>query len=389
MLRLPTGIAAVALVLAGLGWSGCSSDADTPLGSEFYSDGILGSRPGEVFAETLTVAAGDTSVHVSSLVSHDQWLSLSVSSRYRSTILLRFDLSAGAADSGKAVRRADIRLRLGEQSKDLVMPARFYRLSAPFAEGDTLLELSLLPNPIPDGSGVNVEREMKLVGDYSLPPSLVEDWLAGVQEHRGIAIVPQIADTTLELQFGAGENQDDGLHPFLDVGFEDGSSGFYPIADDATFYDTLSTSTNLVLSDGYARRVFLPVDLGGVRSDAIIHSAELELSLAPVLVEGTDLMVELYAPGSSNPSDPGFLEGQKVTEVVVTPGAGSLLLPVRNILLFFLAGTVPNNGLVLKFGSEGSDLRHIEFYSSSASAEKRPRLRIVYSSAPDFGEVGK
>lgn len=375
---------ALIVLVLGFGSSGCSSDADTPLGSRFYRDGILGSRPGEVFAETLRVSSGDTSVHVSSLIAHDQWLSLSLSPRYRSAPVLRFDLSSASVDSGKPIRSASIRLRLSQQSQALAMIARFYELVTPFSEGDTLVNLALAPDAIPDSSGTNVQREMKLVGDYSLPPGLVEEWLAGNKEHMGIAVVPDPADTTLELQFGARENEDQALHPFLDVTFWDGSSGFYPVAHDGTFYDTLATSANLVLSDGFTRRIHLPVDLSGVRRDAIIHNAELELSIFPTLALGADLTVEVYAPGSSDPRDVGFRQGQLVTTLAIDPASDRVVFPVRNIMLLFLSGSLSNHGLVLKFADEGSSLRHMEFYSSSAQLDMRPRLRMTYSSAPEF-----
>jgi len=363
--------------------AGCSSDPSTPVGSEFVDDGTLGSKPGEVFEDTLFIAGGDTSFVVSSTLAANTFLTLGTSSGYKSSILLKVDFSGAKEDSGRTVSSAVLRLRFTDQQSTAVLGARFYELTSDFSEKDTITALEHSAIAIPDSGLVNVDREIKQLGDFSLPPALVQGWIDADSTHKGIAIISSDTTQSTTIALGSHENSDAGLRPFLEVNFTDGFSRNYFILDDATFVESLQPTPNLVVSDGYARRIYLPLDLSGIISDAIIHRADLVLHLVPGSMVGNEFDVRLYVPGSSNPDDPAALSGRGVTVGTIQSDSDVLRLSVRNILLLFISGAEANNGFVLEF-NEGSQIRQAEFYSSAADSSLRPSLRLTYSSPPEF-----
>lgn len=372
----------ILILIALLG--GCSSDPETPLGSEFVSDSILGSRPGHVFKDTLATDPADTSFALSSLLTSNTFLTLGRRDDYRTSMVIRADLPGKGSDTTKTVVGASLRLRFTDNSQTDVIGARFYEMLEPFSEGDTITSLELNPDAIPDEDLTNVDREMKLLGDYTLPPALVEGWIKGDIEHTGIAVVP--SDTTLSTQitFGSRENGDVSQQPFLAVTFDDGSDTTYAMTDDATFVEWLGATSNLIVSDGYTQRVFIPVDIGGLVEDAAIHKADLVLTIVPGSEIGNEFDVRLYTPNSSVVGNPDIFDGVGITTYATDIEDGQIVLPVRNVLLFFLEGVLPNNGFVLQFSGEGSQIRQLEFYSAEAGPDLGPHIIITYSTPADF-----
>lgn len=366
----------------------CSSDPDTPLGYEFMEDGTLGSRPGSVLVDTLYATSADTSFAVSSTMTRNTFLALGIKEGYETSMLLRADLSQAGEDTAKIVLKASLRLRLIDQSQQDVIIARFYELLAPFTEGDTITSLPPISvDAIPDSGLVNVDREMKLLGNYTLPRDLVQAWIRGDSIHHGIAVIP--ADTTTEKQitFGSRENGDPGLQPFLSVDFTDGTSTNYPMSDDATFVQSVRSSANLVVSDGFARRVFIPVPLDSFPANVTIHRAELILDIVPGTVVGNEFGLFLYTPDAPDPGSRSIWEGIGITRVTADPDTGRVILPITNMLGLMLRGVVPDNGFVLQFDDEGTQIRQIEFNTASGPPGKRPRIGVTYSTPPEFMRV--
>lgn len=364
--------------------AGCSSDEETPLGSQYIGDTIFGSRPGKVFVDTLSISSGDSGFAVSSTLTNNTFLALGSRNGYRTSMIVRADFSNAGEDTEKTVLNAFLRLRFTDQSQTDVIMARFHEMLSPFSESDTITFLDRSSIPMPDSGLVNVEREMKLLGDYSLPRALVQSWIKGDSEHNGIAIVPADTTSDAQLTFGSLENTDPSVQPFLNVDFSDGTSTNYPMSDDGTFVESLAGTSNLIISDGYARRIYLPVDLGGIVKDATIHRADLILNMVADSEIGNEFDVYLYAPTSGIVGDPGIRSGTGITRLEADPESGVLTLTVRNILLLFLNGTIENNGFVLQFDNEGSQIRQLEFYPSSAGTDLRPSIRITYSLPPEF-----
>jgi hypothetical protein len=366
--------------------AGCSSDPETPLGSEFVDDSIIGSRPGTVFKDTLYTPPDDTSFTVSSLLTSNSFLTIGSRSGYRTSMVMRVNLSNVGADADKIVRRAQLRLRFTDQSQTAVIGARFYEMLEPFSEGDTITALNRSSVPVPDSGLVNVDREMKLLGDYTLPAPLVQAWIKGDVPHHGIAVIPSDTTVATQITYGSSENTDGGLQPFLNVEFTNGTSTNYPMSDDATFVEWLDSTSNLIISDGFTQRTYIPVDLSGIESDAAIHKAELVLNLVPGTEIGNEFDVRLYTPNSSVIGSSAIFDGTGITTWDTDVSSGQVALPVRNVLLLFLNGGLPNTGFVAQFAGEGSQIRQLEFYSASAPAELRPSIRITYSSPAEFKE---
>jgi len=209
---------------------GCSSDTETPIGSEFLSDSTLGSRPGVLFEDTILLSTEDTSFVVSSTLTSNTFLTLGINNGYKSSVILQLDFADTSLYSNKIVSAAFLKLRFTDQTSTQVLGARFFEMMEPYNETDTLTMLSMQPNPIPDSGLQNVDREINLLGSYSLPKAMVQAWIDGSAILNGIAIIP--SDTTLSTQitFGSRENGDAGLKPFLSVDFDDGTSANFPVS---------------------------------------------------------------------------------------------------------------------------------------------------------------
>ena len=91
----------VGLLLAALLAAACSSDPDSPLGTEFRDGGLIGGEPGEVFQDTINVAGGDTSFVTNGLVLNADSITVGRVGDIETAMVLRFDLST-APDVGAA-----------------------------------------------------------------------------------------------------------------------------------------------------------------------------------------------------------------------------------------------------------------------------------------------
>ncbi|MFH1756254.1 MAG: hypothetical protein ABIA59_11200 [Candidatus Latescibacterota bacterium] len=374
------------IILAIIVAAGCSSDPDTPLGTEFLDDGILGSKPGEVFQDTLVVQSGDLSFAVGSRLDKNKSISLGLDSGYRSSIALKVNFAAAGTDSDRTVERAYLRLRVVDVSQSDSLTARFYEFLTEYSEGDTLETLDINLTPIPDSSLVTVDREMRFaISQYTLPPSLVQAWIRGDAEHKGIAILFEGSQTGKQLDYGSRENADGSLHPFMKVIFTDGESSNYPVSDDGTYVLSESSTSNLIISDGYIRRILIPVDLSQIASELLIHDARLILNLVPGTDLGSEFNMLLYSPDSSDPADVKSRSGQNITSTYVNFVSGQVVLSVRNILSLYLTGARENTGFALRFLGEGGSIRQAEFYTS-ASDSLGPRLILTASEPPVFAK---
>ncbi len=374
----------VLLALAVLIAAGCSSDADTPLGMEFIDDGIIGTRPGEVFQDTIQVTSGDQSFTIGSKLDKNSTLVLGAKNGYRSTMVIKIDFSGAGSDTNRVVEKARLRIRSTSTSPEDTLTARFFGLLTEYNEGDTLQSLDLDPSPIPDTTMVNVDRTLPTaLGLYTLPAGLVQDWIRGNQPHNGIAVVIDGAVSGKQATFGSREFSDNTYRPLLTVDFEGGVSRSYSPSDDGTYVESTASTSNLILSDGFIRRILIPVDLSRFSSDVITHDARLLLHVVPSSQLGSDFGIFLYAPKSDDPLDPDSRYGQGISRDYVDFTTGEVSLPVRNVLLLFLGGSLENNGFAIQFDGEGSSLRQVEFYTSDSDS-LGPRIILTASEAPSF-----
>jgi hypothetical protein len=379
-------IVRVALVLfaAFAAAGGCSSDPNAPLGSEFVDDGLIHPDSIEVVQDTVRVAAGDASFAVSDFLFKATSMELGRRNGIESWPVLRLDFSTAGADTLRTVRSA--RLSLSMTSESDTLRALFIALGQPLEESDTL-KTFLLADTIPDSTLTRVDRVMRFFPrTYTLPPRLVQDWIRGDAVHNGIAVVLDDTTTTKRLSFGAKENADSGVQPFLRVFFTSGDESTYRTSADGTFVRDVSATENLRLSDGGARRVYIPVDLSVFDPRTLVHEAKLMLHIVPGSFVGEDFLVTLYAPDTRDAASPGILTGTPATSVFVDPDSSVVVMSIRSVLSSLLSKGYDEYPLVLRYASEGSSIRRVQFFSGSAPDSLKPAVTFTYSTAPKFGE---
>jgi hypothetical protein len=264
--------------------------------------------------------------------------------------------------------------------------AVFYRLGTSYTEGDTISTLDTLVAIIPPAATSPVRTMQQFPRDYPLPPGLVQDWIRGDLPHNGIGIVfTELPSDTASIKFLSSETPSSSDRPTIRAFFAGGDSTAYRISDDGTLVRPESTTTNLIVSGGFARRIYFPVDLSQVNDSAAVHYAAVTFTYVPGTTFGADQSVLLYVPNSVDPSDAGFLGGQPVKSMTLDSGSetGKLEIPVTNVLLAILADEVPDNGFVLRFSKEKDEVKQAAFYPSSNDS-LRPRVVLTYSTPAEF-----
>lgn len=381
------GAACLLVVLLALSGGGCTSDPDTPLGSEFQEGGLIGGEPGEVFQDTVLVNSGDRSFPVGSFVFNSATMELGRKDGFESWLVFRVDFSTAGIDTQRVVGSAHFDLNMTELRPEL--HAVFIALGDTLVDSDTLKTITLA-DTIPDESLATVDRIMKFVPDssphsYSLPPALVQSWIRGETPHYGVAVALSDPTDTTRLAFHtteAGEN----LRALLRVTFTTSDESRYLMAADGTYVRDLAPSPNLVLSDGVTRRILIPVDIAEFDPKTLVHEAKLLLRIVPGSFVGEDFSAILYRPGSTDPNDPAALDGTGVAAVVIDGDSSAVSISMRNILSIMISEAQEENALALRFASEGSAIRRAEFYPSSAPDSLRPSFTFTYSTAPTFGK---
>jgi hypothetical protein len=375
-------LATAAVLFFLLAGGGCSSDPDTPLGSEFLEDGRIGGEPGEVIQDTIIVETGDLSFVTGEYIFNSEYLELGRKDDVETWPVLRVNFSTAGADTDLVVREASLRLVMSETSETL--SAVFRELGTELVDSDTLKGISL-GDTIPDGDGAAGRTMTFASPNYDLHPALVQAWIRGDKAHNGIAVVLDDPADTTRLLFQATERGTD-LRPTLRVIFTNSKISTYAMTVDGAFAEDLYSTSNLLLSDGPTRRVLIPVDLTDFDANTLVHEAKIVLHYVPDTILGTDRSVILYAPETTDPSDPDVLDGTLVTAAVMDVDSGVLSFSIRNILSTLIAKGTEENALVLRYATEASAVRRVEFYGSGAADSLAPSFNFTYSKAPEFGK---
>ncbi len=372
-------LALLGLVVAVLA---CSDSDDTLLGSRFVDD-LVSSRPGIVFEDSIPITAGDTSYTFYRPIDQQLWFEVGIQDDYERIAIVKSDFSEAEGDTLKTVTSATLRLTALEFYVETIN-VLFYQLGTEYNEGDTLTTVdttTAIPDPVNNDALVRFLSRGDLA--YNLPADLVQEWIRGTTPHNGIAIV-YAEDSSNEL-YGITSRNSEVNSPSILVNFSDGTSSNYEVTDDCTFVRPLSDTSNLVLSDGFVRRVSFPIDLSQVDDSAAVHSARVVFNLVPGSVFGTNLAVELYVPNSADPASEKFLTGVNIISMQIDEDAGVLELPLTNVLLLVLSGEIENNGFVMRFEDENSEARQTEFYTGS-HPDLHPKVYITYSTPAEFEE---
>jgi hypothetical protein len=363
--------AAFALLFLLAAFAACSSDPPSELGSD---NDLLGSRPGNVFEDTLELAS-DTVLTYYSVINTSTVLDLGRAEGYDRAMVIQIKFPTASPVS---VKSADLRLTALEVDS---ISARFYRLADTYIDGDSIPSLDTL-GVIVDPE-TNSANRILVASDrfYALPPSLVQGWLDGSIEGTAIAVVYNgSGDETATFR----SVQADSARPQLSIVLSNNSPASYFASADADFVRATAATSNLVVSDGHVRRIYIRVPIDSLNQDAAIHNAHVRFHVVDGSVVGTNVNLIAYIPTSDDITNPDFLSGQLVTTRAVGTSAKYVDFPITNALALMLQGTLDDNGFVIRFDAENTSIRQVEFYGTSAPDSLRPRVYVTSSAKADF-----
>lgn len=382
-LRARAAVFAV-LLLAGawLALLSCSSDPANTLGSD--SD-LLGSEPGTVYQDTIGVLA-DTVYAFDTPVAGDTDLEVGNDSLYTHTMVLQVgfsDLQSG--DVSRTVESAALHFATNNVSGNI--PIRFYGMGAghTYTEGntfsglDTLTDADAILDPVADSIERHLEQQTPL---YPIPPLLAQDWIRDTGKREAIAVVYH-DDVNYRVVTVPGSEATQG-HPYLQVTYVGGIQRSYDVTQDATAYRPNFTTSNLIVSDGYARRVYFRAQLDALAKDSAVHTATIRFHIVPGSIKGTSTSLILYIPDDTNPADADFKTGQRITEQAVEDTDTVLEFPMTNAIFLILQDKLKDNGFAIRFANENLELRQIELYGTDAPDSLRPQVFVTSSTPADF-----
>lgn len=360
----------------------CSSDPANSLGSD--SD-LLGSEPGAVYQDTIGVLA-DTVYAFDTPVAGDTDLEVGNDSLYTHTIVMQPGFTELKPDEVvRTVDKAELHFTTTNVSGNF--PVRFYGMGAghTYTEGkaftglDTLTDANAILDPIDNTIDRNLEQA---TGLYPIPAALAQDWIRDSTKREAIAVVyhdnVNYRVTTIPAkEAGTG-------HPYLQVTYVGGIQRSYDITHDATAYHPNFTTSNLIVSDGYARRVYFRAQLDALAKDSAVHTATIRLHIVPGSIKGTTTSLILYIPDDTNPADADFKTGQRITEQAVDDTDTVLEFPMTNAIFLILQDKLKDNGFAIRFANENLELRQIELYGTDAPDSLRPQVFVTSSTPADF-----
>jgi hypothetical protein len=374
-------LAAPAAALAWLSlpaFFSCSSDPASTLGSD--SD-LLGSEPGDVYQDTIGVFA-DTVYTFDTPIASDPALEVGRLEGYARTMLLQPGFSGLTdADKSRVVESASLRLVPGTVSGSF--PVRFYRLSGSYTEGKGVAALDTVYAIVDPTTGSPNRLLESAQALHPLPPALVQGWLRGDSVRVAIAVVYTDAVNDRVATYPSKDAGDDS--PLLQVNFVGGIQKSYAITHDATRYDPLASTSNLIVSDGQPRRVYLRANLDEVPDEAAVHTARIRLHIVPGSELGSGTTLVVYIPATTDSTSADFKGGQPVTEKDFTAGDETIEFTLTNAIFLTLQGSLDDNGFVIRFLNENTELRQVEFYGTAAVDSLRPRVFITSSTPAEFG----
>jgi hypothetical protein len=390
-------LTALALVLGS-----CSSDPGGPIYAQNL-DSLYGVDPDGVYryVEPLNGVVFDVPVSVG----NSPLLGIGETQGIRyGTILLQFDMTLSDGDVGKQIQSASLYLpiRVAPEGTVIdtleipyVLTTSFYELQSGFDEGDSVIALPPLdPDPLFDSTGA-VLREVSIDKNrFYLDETVVQEWVDGLREHSGIALVlEEMPDGPGLIEMNAHEYGSD--PPAIRVMFADSTTAAFPSINDHSIVQLVGEGLNCV--GGYSTRIFFDFTLDGMDHRAMINRASLVLTvkgdegfgstLGEAIVLGilSEFSYYIYTPDSDDPLHPGFLEGTGVDVGLFTATeTETKRFPLRGFIPDLLDGSRVNTGLILQSNLEDKRVQRAAFYTSSADSLYRPYLEIFYSLPAEF-----
>lgn len=377
----------------------CSSDPEGPVSAKFVGDGTYGVKGGEIVRVIYPVSA--VTVSVPEGVGTGPLLILGRLSgiEYRA-VLLRFEFTLADKDIGKIVSSARLHFpMLASTPEDLELPATFHELLSTFSDTSSITAVPPYgSDPILDSLGMADDTLKKERTEYDIDTTVVNGWLSGKREHKGIAIVwdtNAVTDTTISIEMFAHEYGSD--PPAVRVTFTDGTSAAFGAVADYSVAVFGQPGLNCI--GGIARRITFSFDPVGIPERAMINASFLVLKVrGDQGFGGTNgeqywigyspvFNYYLYTPDSADTLSSDFRKGTGVDQGVLDPTVSTTIkMPLRGYIADILRHSRVNTGLVLQSNLESTRIQRVSFISGIAPGDiDAPYIELIYSLPADFG----
>ena len=389
-----TLIAAVAVLALS---AGCGTDAEGPVTRPFHESGWYSPQAGDTerYVDTLRNVS---MIEIPYGIGHSSILKLGEIKGVRyTTLLMQFNYDSLPNYEGMTVDSVVLDLPVITVQDTLFhLGVTFNELLEGFSEDDTITSPPAYdPDPIQGALGETVRDISFERTEFSIDRTIVQDWVDGTADPwpHGISINwAYVPDTLGLIEMYA---QDYGTNPpVLRVLFDGGIDVLFPVVSDYAI--TEDHITALAAAGGTARRIYFEFDLEGVPELATLNysalvfhtdgSSGLGATYGEMLVgASTDFPYYLYTPDSSDPDDPGILEGTGVSRslIPVTIDA-KIKIPLGQYTIDVLNGSRVNTGLVLQSDFEASRVQILAIYDTAAGDSIRPYIEIIYTMPTDF-----
>jgi hypothetical protein len=382
----------------------CSSDSEGPVSAQFL-DSLYGVLPGDVFRYVEPLDA--TMFEVPETVGSTKLLIVGKERGLRfHSILIQFDMTLSDEDIGKEIESASLRLPVrvapeGTEIDTVVVPytleVSLHELLEPFNDDSLIVFPTLDPVSLPDSTGSGVRTLSIEDTEFYIDPVLVGEWLSGQREHLGIAMVLEVdPDEPGLIEMNSHEYGSN--PPAIEVTFTDSTIANFASINDYSAVEM--EGEGLFCVGGYATRIHFAFDLAGIDPRAIVHRANLVLSViggegfggttgeSTILGLPTDFDYYLYTPDSDDPFDPDFLEGKGIDLGSFDPvESKTLRLPLRGFIADIIGSDRVNTGVIIQSNREEGRVQKVAFNTSSADSLYRPYLEVIFSLPAEFTDT--
>jgi len=398
MKRIYSAYAAVSAAAVLVLSAGCGTDAEGPVTVPFHESGWYSPQAGDTerYVDTLRSVS---MIRIPLGIGGSSTLKIGeIQGIVYTTLLMQFDYDSLSNFEDMTVDSVILDLPVITVQDTLFhLGVTFNELLESFSEDDTITSpLAFDPDPIPGAYGETVRDISFERTEFSLDRTIVQGWVDGTSEPWPYGISINWAGHPDTLGLIEMYSQNYGLNPpLIKVIFEGGDEVLLPAISDYAI--TSDEITALAAAGGAARRLFFEFDLDGVPELATLHysalvfhtdgSAGLGATYGEQLLGiSTDFSYYLYTPDSSDPDDPGILEGTGVSASVIPVNIDAKIkIPLGRYTIDILDGTRENNGLILQSDLESTRYQILAIFDQAAGDSLRPYIEVIYTMPTDFG----